>query len=167
MVPSAIADAEVGSPAALLDAAEAKLRKFQTLYSQFASGSGILSSQTGGLSWRDLPTPGSTPGRPSTSHAAFPMRRHSGPVGTSATTMDTSGGVIKGQQAPTVAWGPNAQQTSELPHHLQRGSGDDSERMASASAELLSQYRVAAATSEQLASKVLILQQQLAVQVCW
>ena len=102
-----------GSPGALLDAAEAKLRKFQTLYSQFTSGSGIPSGissvQLGGLSWRDLPTPGSTPARPSTSHAAFPMRRNSGPVITSAAAVDAAG-VMDGRPGPTVAWGANAQQ---------------------------------------------------------
>ena len=157
-------------PGAMLAAAEAKLARFESLYSQYTQGSSTeqdanSSGQPRVASGRDQPSPGSTPLRPGPVHGV-PMRRRSGPVLAAAASGRgaAEGGV---RPSPTYAWGAahSGGQTRILSMPPLTSMGEHAHSSTSQSSELLMQYKVAAATSEQLASKVLVLQQQLAVQV--
>ena len=181
---------EQPSPGELLQAAEAKLAHFQHLYSQYTAGTSADASEppdpsasSGGLpnvtSWRDLPTPGSTPARPDSAlhqqqqqqHAGIPpvaQRRLSSAAPEGEPRFYPHAGVplMHGggrMHATTTAWPEGISSMSgSVNQHLGGSVRSDA---SGATSDLLLQYRVASATAEQLPSKVLVLQQQLAVQV--
>ena len=135
-------------------------------------------------SWRDLPTPSSTPAKPMP--ATQMLQQHLRPMrppssdGSSPQTAVGGPSHVDSRSTTSTAWpevGPAIAATgshaaaataarrrstagTHPPHHF-----DSRAEAFTASSDLALQYRVASATSEELAAKVHVLQQQLALQV--
>ena len=185
-------DSHGASPGDLLLAAEAKLAHFQHLFAQYTNGQGGSADDATDpgparrlpivSSWRDLPTPSSTPAKPmpATQMLQQQLHRPMRPPSSDGSSPQTAVGGpshVGSRFTTSTAWpevGPAIAAAGSHAAAARRRSTagthpppqfDPRPEAFMASSDLALQYRVASATSEELAAKVHVLQQQLALQV--